>query len=239
LVLDKVLPLVPRILILHKEKEMQIPAGVERVVLMIRHSVAPKTGNDGNKTLTIDGKYLCQAVRDFYDGLVTDIGASLNVPMASYHCSTFPRSMMTAWEIFGVANIQAEETLKVWASLASVNGGEWMKAQMAAGKNEPAMIREFLSDPKLMTTGDFGNYRRNYVEFIEGQSGSDEAKKAKFVVAVCHEAGISLAASWHLPVEQVGLANCEAVLFYVTGGVIVGAEKIVPEKTVTRDTWPL
>ncbi len=218
-----------------QEKKFEIPSGVERAVLMIRHSVAPKTGTDGNKTLTLDGMYLCEAVREFYQSLVCDISVSLNVPTASYHCSTFPRSMMTAWEIFRVPNIQAEESLKVWVSLMSIDGGAWAKAQMAAGKNEPTMIREFLGDQGVsLWTADFDDYQRNYTEFILGNVGSEEARRAKFVVATCHEAGISLAAAGCLLENELGLNNCEAVLFYVSGGYVVGAEKIVPGKASAR-----
>lgn len=209
---------------------MKITSGVDRVVLMIRHSIASKAGTDANKTLASQGIQLCREVAAHYGALMHQIAEQYGD--VTYCCSTFPRSAMTAWEIFYPGNLNFEECLKVRASLLAIDGGEWFKARKAEGKSESAMIREFLGDPALMTD-DFREYQRNYMKFVEGKSyGTGESRTARFVIATCHEAGISLAAQGHLAAEDLGLENCEAVLFYVAGGVIIGAEKIVPNREV-------
>lgn len=215
-----------------------LPGGFDRVVLMIRHSVAVKTGNDLNKTLSPEGVALCHEVKQFYMDLAMQIMNKMGVSPA-FCCSPFPRSFVTAWEMFGAANINIEECLKVRASLLTIYEGKWAAARKAEKMNEPQMIRAFLADPSLMT-GDFVAYNASYTKFVEGLSyGTGESRSAKFVVAVGHEAGISMAANGFLLADQLGLDNCEAILFYVAGGTIVSAEKIVPEKTSKRDTWPL
>jgi hypothetical protein len=211
--------------------KVTIPDGVERVVLMIRHSAPPKTGTDANKTLTPDGAMLCQQVAPFYNDLVDQIGDHYGIP--SFHCSPFPRSMMTVWEIFCAGNINVEDWLKVWASLLQVDHGAWFEEQRVAGKTEPEMIRTFLLGSHL-EKGSFTYYKRNYTAFITGEIGSQENQNSRFAVAVCHEAGISLAAQGYISDEQLGLDKCGAVLFYVAGSVIIGAEKIVPEKQVAQ-----
>lgn len=208
-----------------------IPNGVERVVLMIRHSAPPSGGTDVNKTLTAEGASLCHEVSEFYTSLVALLSQAMGEVVPTYSCSIFPRSFVTAWEIFHAVNINMEAGLKVWASLLAINNGDWFKAQKAAGLTEPQMIRAFLADPSLMTEA-FGSYEYNYTSFIKGQAGSVGVVASKLVVAVCHEAGISLAARDHLPADQLGLDKCEGVLFYVAGGVIVGAEKVVPKHEV-------
>ena len=201
----------------------EIPAGVERVCLLIRHSEAPKKGGNHNKTLTAAGATLAQDCFPFYEEVLGEVSAQFGEP--SFHCSEFPRSLITAWEMFDAEVITQEPALKVHASLTDINEGAWFKEQVGAGKGEPEIIREFLGDPSLMTDG-FKKYEEEYTDFITGKAGSNP--NGKFVVAVCHEAGISLAAQGYLPSEQLGMDKCDAVMFFVAGGVIVGAEKVVP-----------
>jgi len=201
----------------------EIPAGVERVCLLIRHSEAPKQGGNHNKTLTAAGANLAQDCATFYDQVFDQITPQFGEP--SFHCSEFPRSLITAWELFEAEVITSEPALKVHASLTEINGGEWFKGQGAAGKGEPEIIRTFLADPGLMTDS-FRKYAKEYTDFITGKSGSNPT--GKFVVGVCHEAGISLAARGLLVDEQLGMDKCDGVLFFVAGGVIIGAEKVAP-----------
>lgn len=201
----------------------EIPAGVERVCLLIRHSEAPKKGGNHNKTLTAAGATLAQDCFPFYEEVLGEVSAQFGEP--SFHCSEFPRSLITAWEMFDAEVITQEPALKVHASLTEINGGAWFKEQAAAGKGEPEIIRTFLADPSLMTDS-FRKYQKEYADFIAGKSGSNPA--GKFVVGVCHEAGISLAARGLLTDEQLGMDKCDGVLFFVAGGVIIGAEKVVP-----------
>lgn len=205
------------------ESRFNIPAGVERVCLLIRHSEAPKKGTNYTKTLTAAGATLAQDCFPFYEEVLGEIATQFGGP--TFHCSEFPRTLVTAWEMFDAEVISAEPSLKVHASLTDVNEGAWFKGLVAEGKTEPEIIRAYLADPALMTDG-FKKYRQEYMDFITGKVGSNP--NGKFVVAVCHEAGISLAALDFLPADQLGMDKCEAVLFFITGGVIIGVEKVVP-----------
>ena len=201
----------------------EIPAGVERVCLLIRHSEAPKKGGNHNKTLTAAGATLAQDCFPFYEEVLGEVSAQFGE--MSFHCSEFPRSLITAWEMFDAEVITQEPALKVHASLTEINSGEWFKGQAVAGKSEPEIIRTFLADPSLMTDS-FRKYKQEYTNFVTGKTGSNP--NGRFVVGVCHEAGISLAAQDFLQANQLGMDKCDGVLFFVAGGVIIGAEKVVP-----------
>ncbi|MBI4262333.1 hypothetical protein HY624_02300 [Candidatus Uhrbacteria bacterium] len=188
----------------------------------MRHSISVQEGDNDTRTLTHDGSELCSRVRGFYLGLLSELAIRFGEP--EFWTSSFMRARLTAWEIFHPEQLHTSERLNIIAAMPDVHGGEWYAAGKAAGKTDQRLIRELIADPALQRDQPFSETMVRHHAFLR-------EREARLTVAVGHEANISFAAAGIIPHEQLGLLECEAVVFYLNAAKqIISAEKIAPRR---------
>ncbi len=208
--------------------KLEIPGGVERVVLLVNHSITPKNASDGIR-LTQEGIQLCGKVAPFYQELVRSIQG---FGQPSFHSSTAVKEANTARFVFGSVAYDTvpENDLKIWAAMGDINGGQWLADKQASGATEKQIVQAFFDERRTLYTAPFVDQYVRYATFVAGIGGGIPNQYSRFVVAFGREIGISLVAADHLSQSELGFGPCEGVAFFVTGRMIVGAEKIIPIK---------
>lgn len=203
---------------------LSIPEEATRVVVLIRHSKAEKEGPDDQKRLSKEGKELCRRVRPTYLELVSQLEIRFSAP-ALCNSAPFVRAVETNLKIFE-RGARIREELRLIASLTKIGGGAWFKKQQEKGVSLQKMIQTGITDEKLHGGQPWDEARTKYLGFL-----CYGTKKDKVVVATCHEPHISQVGLNHFPLEELGLLECEALIFYCRGDAVVGAEKFVPSLT--------
>lgn len=210
--------------------EIQIPAETERVVIMVNCSI-PSVNHSGQGRLGTEGVALAMGVRQQYIELFDWVKTTAVAIPSRTTCYT--SEDLTAQQTFQIIfkdepGATAKSELNQIAFLEKIQDGKWFKAQ-SAGQNLPKLIREAISQPKLQKGQPWEDGHVNYLEFL--LFGNTVKSEVSLVVA--HEPHISQAAINHLPLDQLGLNPCEAIIFFLKNhkGVsdIVGAVKFVPQ----------
>lgn len=197
--------------------QLVVPEGANRVALVIRHAASVQEGDQFTRTITEEGIERAHNFAPLYNEIVTTLTSSFGPP--EFICSEMIRSQMTQWEMFHPRQMRRDALLNVTATLKSVNGGDWYKSVKERNLDDHQIIQEFVNDRSLWEGQSFGEYATNYQKVVIGG-------EAKFKVVTAHEVAISLSAAQFLAPEELGLEDCEAVLFFLADDKIVGAVKV-------------
>lgn len=197
---------------------LNVPNGAASATLFIRHTHSVQAGPQERRTITSAGIELCRLASLFYIGLVRQLEERFGT-QAVYYASPFIRSELTLWEIFHpeVRPI-IDERLGFKASLKDLQSGEFMKAHKGQS------VHEIYADFVAIAGNDpaFKNDALRYLNFVQDTSVAVK-------VGCAHETSISNAARLFdlLPMEQLGLEECEGVIFFCSpDGHVIGAQKV-------------
>lgn len=211
---------------------IRIPENTRRVVVRVRHSKAPSNGTNETKTLTLKGVWLCQAVCDDYEKLISDLESVFGP--ATFACSELPRALLSCFLVTGAENIARDSRLNLLISVT--------KAPAPAGSQHANLyshLKEKMSVLEIIKMVAMDNTLLGNQPVQETMASNMEftrnfADESNLVVTFDHEPAISVfAANAGLDANSLGLSECQACIFYLDSArKIVGVQKFMPTATL-------
>lgn len=195
--------------------QIDVPESAVRCVVRVRHTHSVQEGENETRTITTEGKELCDAVQDVYAMLMEFLVGLFGPTIIA--CSTWPRALLTAYLVTRAPHIHQDPRLKLKASVKKSPAPEgsphpnlyahWQAEGLSLGQ----MMQQLAADPKIFGPQNVEPALADNVEFLKTGFG-----ESKLVIAFDHEPMISLLAAKHdAPAELLGLEECQAFVFFL------------------------
>lgn len=194
---------------------IEVPNGAVRAVVRWRHTYSVPEGSDETRTITLEGKELCEAVMSDYRALIGFLSPIFGEEIIA--CSYWPRAILTAFLITESPQIHTRKDLQSGASIkkspapagsAHNNLYEHWKTE---GTSLGEMLRRLAADPNL-----FGDQPVERALAMNETFLREAFPDCNLVVTFDHEPIISLLAAKHgAPAEMLGLEECQAMVFFL------------------------